>query len=157
MLPKAQLTSHFSMSGSRWVTTPSWLPRSLRPFMYSSSVYSCHLFLISSAYVRSLQFLSFIMPTLAWNVLLIALVFLKRSLVFRILLFSSISVHYFIVHLRRPSYLSFLFSGTLHSIVYIFPFLPCLSLQFSQQSLLRQPLCLLAFLFLWDGFGHFLL
>ena len=25
MLPEAHLTSHFSMSGSRWVTTPSWL------------------------------------------------------------------------------------------------------------------------------------
>ena len=33
MLPKTQLTSHFRMSGSRWVTTPSWLSRSLRPFI----------------------------------------------------------------------------------------------------------------------------
>ena len=40
MLPKAHLTSHSRMSGSRWVTTPSWLVRSLRPFLYSSSVYS---------------------------------------------------------------------------------------------------------------------
>ena len=32
--------------------------------MYSSSVYSCHLFLISSASVRSIPFLSFIMPIL---------------------------------------------------------------------------------------------
>jgi len=33
MLPlKAHLTSHSSLSGSRWVTTPSWLSRSLRPF-----------------------------------------------------------------------------------------------------------------------------
>ena len=30
--------------------------------MYSSSVYSCHLFLISSASVRSILFLSFIVP-----------------------------------------------------------------------------------------------
>ena len=35
--------------------------------MYSL-VYSCHLFLISSASVRSLPFLSFIVPILAWNV-----------------------------------------------------------------------------------------
>ena len=41
------------MSGSRWVITPSWLSGSLRSFLYSSSVYSCHLFLISSASVRS--------------------------------------------------------------------------------------------------------
>ena len=67
MLPKAQLTSHSRMSGSRWVTTPLWLFRSLRPFLYSSSVYSCHLFLISSPSVRFLLFLSFTMPILAWN------------------------------------------------------------------------------------------
>ena len=37
------------MSGSRWVSTPSWLSWSWRSFLRSSSVYSCHLFLISSA------------------------------------------------------------------------------------------------------------
>ena len=47
------------MYGSRHVITPSWLSRSLRPFLYSSSVYSCHLFLISSASVKFLLFLSF--------------------------------------------------------------------------------------------------
>ena len=61
MLPKACLTSHSRMSGSRWVITPSWLSGSWRSFLYSSSVYSCHLFLISSASVRSLPFLSFIL------------------------------------------------------------------------------------------------
>ena len=42
----------------------------------------------------------------------------------------------------------------------VFPFLPCLSLLFFFSclwGLLRQPLCLFAFLFLWDGFGHCLL
>ena len=47
MLPKAHLTSHSRMSGCRWVITPSWLSGSWRSFLYSSSVYSCHLFLIS--------------------------------------------------------------------------------------------------------------
>ena len=42
ILPKA-LTSLSRMSGCRWVTTPLWLSRSLRPFLYSS-VYFCHLF-----------------------------------------------------------------------------------------------------------------
>ena len=42
---------------------------------------------------RSLPFLSFIVPILAWNVHLISPVFLKRSLVFPILLFSSISLN----------------------------------------------------------------
>ena len=31
-LPKAHLTSHSRIFGSRWVTTPLWLSRSLRPF-----------------------------------------------------------------------------------------------------------------------------
>ena len=41
MLPKAHLTSHSRMSGSRWVITPLWLSGSWRPFLYSSSVYFC--------------------------------------------------------------------------------------------------------------------
>ena len=93
MLPKAHLTSHSRMSGSRWVITPWSLSRSWRSFLYSS-VYSCHLYLISSASVRSIPFLSFIEPIFAWNVPLVSLVFLKRSLVFPVLLFSSISLHW---------------------------------------------------------------
>ena len=54
MLPKALLTSHSRMTGSRGVITPSWLSGLWRSFLYSSSVCSCHLFLISSASVRSL-------------------------------------------------------------------------------------------------------
>ena len=41
MLPKAHLTSHSRMSGSRWVITPSWLSGSWRSFLYSSPVYFC--------------------------------------------------------------------------------------------------------------------
>ena len=58
MLPKAHLTLHSRMSGSRWVITPSWLSVSWRSILYSSSMYSCHLFLISSASVMSVQFSS---------------------------------------------------------------------------------------------------
>ena len=92
MLLKAHLTSHSRMSGSRWVITPSWLSGSWTSFLYSS-VYSCHL-LISFASVRSLPFLSYIEPIFAWNVRLVSLIFLKRSLVFPFLLFSSISLHW---------------------------------------------------------------
>ena len=53
ILHKAHLTLHSKMSGPRWLTAPSWLSVSLRPFLYSSSVYSCHLFIISSASVRA--------------------------------------------------------------------------------------------------------
>ena len=81
MLSKAHLTSHSRMSGSSWVITPSWLSWSVRPLLYSSSFYSCHLFLISSAFVRSLSFLSFIVPIHAWNIPLFSPIFLKSSLV----------------------------------------------------------------------------
>ena len=80
-------TSHSSMSGSRWVITPSWLSESWRSFLYSSSVYWCHLFLISSASVRSIPFLSFIVFIFAWNVPLVSLIFLRGSLVFPIYCF----------------------------------------------------------------------
>ena len=61
MLHKAHMTSHSRMSGSRWdhSIVISWLWRSS---LYSSSVYSCHLFLISSASVRSVPFLSLTEP-----------------------------------------------------------------------------------------------
>ena len=75
------------------MTTPLWLSRSLSPFLYSSFVYSSQIFLISLVSVRSLPFLSIIMSILAWNLTLITLIFLKRSLVLHILLFSSISLH----------------------------------------------------------------
>ena len=94
MFSKAHLTSHYRMSGSRWVITPSWLSGSSRSFSYSSSVYSCHVFLISSVSVRSLPFLSFIVPVFVWNVPLLSLIFLNGSLVFPILSCSSVSLHW---------------------------------------------------------------
>ena len=44
----------------------------MKIFFVHSSVYSCHLFLISSASVRSIPFLSFIEPIFAWNVPLVS-------------------------------------------------------------------------------------
>ena len=85
MLPKAYLTSHSRMSGSRWVITPWWLSGSWSSFLYNSFVYSCHRFLISSASVRSIPFLSCIVPIFAWNVPLVSLIFLKRSLLLLLL------------------------------------------------------------------------
>ena len=86
MLPKAHLTLHSRMSGNQ--LSGSW-----RSFLCSSFVYPCHLFLISSASVQSIPYLSFIEPIFAWNVPVLSLIFLKRSLVFPILLFSFISLH----------------------------------------------------------------
>ena len=93
MLPKGHLTLDFRMSNSRWVITPLWLSGSLRYFLYISSVYFCHL-LISSA--GAYRFCLFLVPIFAWNVALVSLIFLKRSLVFPILLFSSISLQRFL-------------------------------------------------------------
>ena len=104
-------------------------------FLYGYSVYSCHLFLISCVSVRSRPFLSFIVPIFVWNIPLVSLIFLTRSLVFPILLFSSICTG----HWGRLSYLSLLFFGTLHSDGHVFLFLLCLSLLFFSQPLLRPP------------------
>ena len=130
MLPKAHLTSHSRMAGSRWMTTPSWLSGSWRSFLYSSSVYSWHLFLISSASVRSTPFLSFIVPIFAWNFPLVSLIFLKRSLVFPILLFSSISLHW---SLRKAflSLLAILWNSVFRWLYLFFSPLPFTSLLFS--------------------------
>ena len=68
MLHKVHSSSHSRMSFCRWVITPLWLSGLKRSILYSSSVYSCQLFLISSASVRSIPCLSFIEPILALNV-----------------------------------------------------------------------------------------
>ena len=113
--------------------SPSWLTGSWRSFLYSSSVCSCHLFLISSASIKSIPFLSFTVPIFAWNVPLVSLIFLKRSLVFPILLFSSISSHWSL----RKAFLSLL------AILWNSAF-RCLCLSFSPlpyTSLLFSPIC----------------
>ena len=110
LLPKVHLT-YSGMLGSRWVSIQLWLSGSWRSFLHRYSVYSCHLFLISSASVMSIPSLSFSLPFFAGNVPLASLIFLKRSLVFPILLFSSFLC---INHWGRLSYLSLLFFGTLH-------------------------------------------
>ena len=129
MLPKAHLTSHSRMFGSRWVITPLWLPGSWRSFLYSSSEYSCHLFLLSYASVRSIPFLSLIVPMFAWNVPLVSLIFL-RSQVFPILLFSSISLHW---SLRKAflSLLAILWNSAFRCVYLSFSRLPLASLLFA--------------------------
>ena len=89
MHPKAHLTSHSRKSGSRWVIVPCGYLGHEDHFLYSSSVYCCHLFLISSASVRSMLFLSCMVPIFAWIVPLVSLIFLKRFLVFPILLVNN--------------------------------------------------------------------
>ena len=112
MLPKHPTWLHIP----RWLSLGEWSHHRgylghEDLFLYSS-VYSCHLFLVSSASIRSIQFLSFIELIFAWNVPLVSLIFLKRSLVFPILLFSSISLHW---SLRKAFLSLLLFFGTRHS------------------------------------------
>ena len=64
MLPKAHLTSHSRMSGSRWVFTPLWLSGSWRSFLYNSSVYSCHLFLSLLLLLGPYHFCPLLSPSL---------------------------------------------------------------------------------------------
>ena len=107
----------------------------MKMFLYSS-LYSCHLFLTSSASVRSIPFLSLIEPIFAWNVPLVSLIFLKRSLVFPILLFSSISLQWSL----RKAFLSLL--AILWNSAFkwnIFPFLLCFALLFFSQLFVSPP------------------
>ena len=119
-----------------WMTTPSWSSGSLGSFLYSSSVYSYHLFLISSDSVGSLPFLFFIVSILSRNISLISPTFLKRLLVFPILVFSSISLH---CSLKKAflSLLALLWKSACSW--YLFPFLPCLLLFFFPQLFVKPP------------------
>ena len=109
MLPQAHLTLCSRISVFRWVITPSWLSVLWRSFLYSSSVYSCHLF-VSSASFQSISFLSLIVALFAWNIPLVSLIFLKISLVFPILLFSSVCLHWSL----RKAFLSLLAILSVH-------------------------------------------
>ena len=109
-------------------------------FLYNSSVHSCHLFLIFSASVRSIPLLSFIKPIFEWNVPLVSLIFLKRSLVSHSIVFLYVfaltAEKFFLI---SPCYslelwiqmgLSFLFSFVFHFYLSYF------------WGLVRQPLCI---------------
>ena len=92
MLPKAHLTLHFRISDSRWVITPSWLSGSWRSFCIVLCILAtfskCLLILLGSYCFCPLLCLS-LHEIFLWSV-----IFLRRSLVFPILLFSSLSLHW---------------------------------------------------------------
>ena len=101
-----------------------------------------------------IPFLSLFETIFAWNVPLVSLIFLKSSLVFPILLFSSISLHWSL----GKAFLSLLaILGTLHSDAYIIPFLLCFLLIFFSQLFVRPPqIAILPFCisFSLGGFDH---
>ena len=135
MLSKAHLTSHSRMSGPRWVIIPLWLSGSRRCVLYSSSVYPCHLFLISSASVKSALFVLYC-AHLWWNVPLVSLIFLTRSLFFPILLFSSNFLHCLV----RKAFLSHrvILWNSAFRWIYL-SFSPLLLLLFLSQLFVRTP------------------
>ena len=78
------------------------LSRSWRSFLYSYSVCSCHLFLISSTSVSFILFLFFIEPILALNVPLVPLKFWRDSS-----LSHSIVLIYFFALISEKGFLNF--------------------------------------------------
>ena len=74
--------------------------------------------------------MSFIVPIFAWSVPLVSLIFLKRSLVFPILVFSSVSLHW---SLRKAflSLLAILWNSAFKWVYLSFSPLPLASLLFS--------------------------
>ena len=65
----------------------------INTFLYNSSVYPCHLSSISCSSLGSISFSPLLCPSLHEMFLWYPSIFLKRSLVFPILLFSSPSLH----------------------------------------------------------------
>ena len=145
-LSSVQLLSHVQLFVTPWIaahqaslsiTNSQSLPKlmSIESVMPSSHLILCHPLLL--------------LPPIPPS---IALIFLKRSVVFSILLFSSISLH---CSLKKAflSLLAILWNSA------IFPFLPCFSLLFFLQLFVKPPQTNTAFLhlFLWEDFGHWLL
>ena len=112
-----------------WVITPSWLSGSWRSFLYSSSVYSCHLFIVSSASVRAIPFLSFIVPVFAWNIPLVSNFLEEISTISHSVVFL-----YFFALIAEEGFLispSILWNSTFRWVYRSFPPLPLASLLFS--------------------------
>ena len=105
-------------------------------FLVQFFLYSCNLFLMSSASVRPRPFQSLIEPIFARNVPLVSLIFLKKSLVFPILLFSSISLHW---PLRKAflSLLAILWNSAFRCVYLSFSL--CFLLLFFSQLFVRPP------------------
>ena len=95
VLLKSHLTLHSRMSGSGWLTNHTIaVIQFIKIFsLCSSSMYYFHLLLSFSATTRYLPFLSVVMLIFEQNAPLMFPIFLKRSLVFPLLLFTSIVKH----------------------------------------------------------------
>ena len=146
-LPKDHLTSDSRMSGSGWVITPLWLSGSLGSFLYSSTVYSFHLFLISLLLLGPYHFCPLLCPSL--HILGISN-FLEESF-----LFYCFPLFLCIDHLGRlfffffKSLLAILWNSAFRWIYLSFSPLPFTSLLFQLFVRTPQTTILLAFLHLF--------
>ena len=120
MLPKATwLHTPVYLALHEWwvLTQASSLSQLLGRFSYSSSVHSCYLFLISSASVRSLTFVSFIVP-LVTPIFLSNLYFLQFyyfPLIFAVFTYEDFLIFpCYSPELCIPLGISFLFSLAFH-------------------------------------------
>ena len=111
--------------------------------------------------LRNEFLLSFIEPLFAWNVPSVSLIFLKRSLVFPIPLFSSIYLHWSL----RKAFLSLLaiLRDSAFKWIYLsfspllFTFLLFTAIRKHPPPPPRQPFCFFVFLFHGDGLDPCLL
>ena len=119
---------------------------------------SFHLFLISSASTIYLPFLSFIVPIFGWNAPFMFPVFLRRSLVFPLLLSSSIIKHCLLK--KAALYLLVILWNSEFNWVYLSLF-PLLFASFHSSALCKASsdnhFAFSLFFNLWDGFVHCLL
>ena len=105
-------------------------------FLYSSYVYSCHLFLISSASLRSIPFLRVYRAHLCMKCSLGNYNFLEEI---SSLSHSVVFLYFFALITEEGFLICSCYSLKLYSDAYIFPFLLCVSLLFFSQLFLRPP------------------
>ena len=120
----------------------------MKIFLYSSFVYSCNLFLISSASVRCITFLSIIGPIFTWNVSLVSNFLEEISR----LSYSIIFLYFFALITEGAFLISPCYSlepCLQMGIYFLFSFAFCFSsFQSYLYGLLRHPFCFPHFFFL---------
>ena len=155
MLPKTHLTSLSRMSGlGEWSHRCGYLV--IKSFFFCSSVYSCHLFLVSSASIRSIPFLFFVVSFVVKCFLGISNFLDENSS----LSHSIISLYFFDYSLKGSFFYLFIFWSLLAILwnsafkcVYL-SFSPLPFLFFFSQLFVRPPLttiltCCISFSWRW--------
>ena len=114
--------------------TLSLLSRASRCFLYSS-VYFCHLFLISYASVMSISFLIFIVPIFPWNFSFLSTIYLKRSLPSH----STVFLYFFSLIMEGLSLLAVLWNSAFTWVYISFSPLPLSSHYLLSNTYCQEP------------------